>query len=164
MRAVASSEPCSVVNVSRLKSVSGTWRSRPTARLGKASGGGEDLEIGTHLSSRRTEGGTHGRTVASNQGRSQRQPRPSRRAKTRSITSQTGKSAGVVETGGSGRSSHDGRDNITQPEQRTRGLRWWFMTPEAGGADHAHREGKRAPERRRLYQTAHGMGECGLGA
>jgi hypothetical protein len=40
-----------------------------------------------------------------------------------------GKSAGVAETGGSGRSSDEGRDNITRLEPRTRGLRWWFISP-----------------------------------
>ncbi len=93
----------------------------------------------THLSCRRMERGTYGRSAAANQGRSRRQPRPGRRAKTRCITRDPGKSARVFETGGSGCSSDDGRDNITLPEQRPRGPRWPFEWPEAESADNAGR-------------------------
>ena len=106
------------------------------------------------FSSRRRDDGTQGRSVDSKWGRSRGQPRLGRRAKTCRITSDPGKSAGVGETGGSGRSSEEGRDNITRPEPRTRGLRWLFIKPEAGGVDNTHREGKTACERRRLYQTS----------
>src|SRR4029450_5609633 len=119
-----------------------TWRSRPVVTLGKALGGEEVLERCTHTSSRRRGGGTYGRSVVTKQGRSRGQPRPGRRAKTRGITRQSGKSTGVVETGGSGRRSVEGRDNITLPEQRTRGLRWSSRAPEAGGVDNTHRIGK----------------------
>ncbi len=92
----------------------------------------------THLSCRRMERGTYGRRVAANQGRSRWQPRSGRRAKTCGITSAPGKSAGAVETGGSGRSSTDIRDNITLAEPRTRGLRWLCNEPEVGGVDNTH--------------------------
>jgi hypothetical protein len=48
------------------------------------------------------------------------------------ITNVLGKSGGVVETGGSGRSSEDGRDMITLSEQRARGSRRSLSWPEAG--------------------------------
>ncbi len=86
-----------------------------------------------HLSFRRRDDGTQGGSVDPKWGRSREQPRPGRRAKTQRITSEPGKSVGVVETGGSGRSSDDERDNITLSEQRTRGLGWSFIEPEAGG-------------------------------
>ena len=140
------------------------WRSRPVVTLGKALGDEEGPEIRTHTSSRRRGGGTYGRSVVIKQGRSRGQPRPGRRAQTRSITSNAGKSAGVVETGGSGRRSVEGRDNITLLEQRTRGLRWSFRVPEAGGVDNTHRQGKRAGRRRRPYQTADLRGVCRPGA
>jgi hypothetical protein len=46
----------------------------------------------------------------------------SRPARARGISGETVKSAGAGETGGSGRSSEEGRDSITLPEQRTRGV------------------------------------------
>lgn len=97
---------------------------------------GKPLGAGTYLgcrcsSSRRRGDGTEGRSVDLKQGRSRRQPRPGRRAETRGITSAPGKSVGVVETGGSGRSSNDGGDNRTLLEPRTRGLRWSSCRPEA---------------------------------
>ena len=48
------------------------------------------------------------------------------------ITNELGKSGGVVETGASGRSSGDGRDMITLPEQRARGSRWLLSWPAVG--------------------------------
>ena len=93
---------------------------------------------GHRFSSRRRDDGTWGRSTDPKWGRSRGQPRPGRRAKTRGITSHTGKSAGVVETGGSGRTSEDEWDNRTHSEQRTRGLRWLFTEPEAGGVDNTH--------------------------
>ena len=97
---------------------------------------GKPLGAETYLgclrsSSRRRGDGTEGRSVDPKQGRSRRQPRPGRRAQTRGITSEPGKSVGVVETGGSGRSSNDGGDNRTLLEPRTRGLRWSSHRPEA---------------------------------
>src|SRR5215471_11526622 len=111
-------------------------------------------------SSRRRGDGTEGRSVVAKQGRSRRQPRPGRRAQTRGITSAPGKSVGVVETGGSGRRSVEGRDNTTLLEQRTRGLRWSCRAPEAGGVDNPHHKGKRAGRGRRPYQTADLRGVC----
>jgi len=90
-------------------------------------------------SSRRRGGGTHRRSGDPKQGRSRRQPRPGRRAKTRSITSGPGKAAGVSETGGSGRSSEEERDNTTRSEPRTRGLWWSQRRPEAGWSENPTR-------------------------
>jgi hypothetical protein len=87
---------------------------------------------GPRPSSRRRGDGTHRRSGDPKQGRSRRQPRSGRRAKTRRITSAPGKAAGVGETGGSGRSSEEERDNMTLSEQRTRGPRWLPNWPEAG--------------------------------
>ena len=97
---------------------------------------GKPLGAGMYLgclwsSSRRRGDGTQGRSVVAKQGRSRRQARPGRRAQTCGITSAPGKSVGVVETGGSGRSSEDGRDNKTLLEPRPRGLRWLSHWPEA---------------------------------
>ena len=140
------------------------WRSRPVVTLGKALGGEEGPEMSTHTSSRRRGGGTYGRSVVLKQGRSRGQPRSGRRAQTRGITRHPGKSAGVVETGGSGRRSVEGRDNTTLLEQRTRGLRWSCRAPEAGGVDNPHHKGKRAGRGRRPYQTADLRGVCRPGA
>ena len=115
---------------------------------GKPLGAGRQLGY-LRSSSRRRGDGTQGRSVDPKQGRSRRQPRAGCRAQTRGITSAPGKSVGVVETGGSGRRSEDGRDNRTLLERRTRGLRWLFREPEAGGVDHTHRKGKRAGRGRR---------------
>src|SRR5262249_59501828 len=101
----------------------------------------------THASSRRRGGGTYGRSVVTKQGRSRGQPRPGRRAQTRGITRDAGKSTGVVETGGSGRRSVEGRDNRTLPEQRTRGLRWSCRAPEAGGGGYNPPRGQKAGRR-----------------
>ena len=87
------------------------------------------------FSSRRRGDGTHRRSGDPKQGRSRRQPRPGRRAKTCSITSVPGKAAGVGETGGSGRSSEEERDNITRWEPRTRGPWWSQRRPEAGWSE-----------------------------
>lgn len=97
---------------------------------GKPQGAGRQLGY-PRSSSRRRGDSTQGRSVDSKQGRSRRQPRPGRRAQTCGRTSAPGKSVGVVETGGSGRSSEDGRDNRTLLEPRTRGLRWWAHCPAA---------------------------------
>jgi hypothetical protein len=90
-------------------------------------------------SSRRLEDGTYGRIVDPKQGRSRWQPRSGRRAKTHRITSDPGKSGGVFETGGSGRSSAEVRDNITLTERRTRGPRRSLKQLEAWSADNADR-------------------------
>jgi hypothetical protein len=47
------------------------------------------------------------------------------------ITNVLGKAGGAIETGGSGRSSEEERDNRTLSEQRTRGPRWLLKWPEA---------------------------------
>ena len=114
-------------------------RSRPTIMLGKALGCDEVPDKCSHTFSRRMGGGTHGRNVDPKQGRSRRQPRSGRRAKTCRITRDPGKSAGVFETGESGRSSVDARDNTTLAEQRTRGSRRLLERPEARSADNADR-------------------------
>lgn len=164
MRAAASSEHCSVDSSPRQKLVLGSMEEPTRCYSGEGPGGEEGPEICTHTSSRRRGGGTYGRSVVTKQGRSRGQPRPGRRAKTRSITSHAGKSAGVVETGGSGRRSDEGRDNTTLLEQRTRGLRWLLRAPEAGGVDNTHRDGKRAGRGRRRYQTDDLRGACRPGA
>jgi hypothetical protein len=84
------------------------------------------------------DGGTQGRSAETKQGRSRGQPRLGRRAKTQRITSDPGKSVGVLETGGSGRRSDEEWDNRTHLGQRTRGLRGSFNQPEAGGVDNTH--------------------------
>ena len=118
----------------------GYWRSRPALILGKADrDSGKSWRDAPESSSRRMGDGTHGRIVDPKQGRSRWQPRSGRRAKTRRITSDPGKSVGAVETGGSGRSSGDARDTITLAEQRTRGPRWSLERPEAWSADNADR-------------------------
>ena len=89
------------------------------------------------------EGGTQGRSAETKQGRSRGQPRLGRRAKTQRITSDPGKSVGVLETGGAGRRSEDEWDNRTHLEQRTRGLRGSLQEPAAGGVDNTHREASR---------------------
>jgi hypothetical protein len=104
-------------------------------------------------SSRRRGGGTQRRSGDPKQGRSRRQPRPGRRAKTRRITSAPGKAVGVSETGGSGRSSAEEGDNTTRSEPRTRGPWWSQRRPEAGWSEKPTRDGRRAKERRRRYQT-----------
>jgi hypothetical protein len=104
-------------------------------------------------SSRRRGDGTHRRSGDPKQGRSRRQPRSGRRAKTRRITSAPGKAVGVGETGGSGRSSEEEWDNITRSEPRTRGPGWSSRRPEAGWSEKSTRDGRRAKERRRRYQT-----------
>jgi hypothetical protein len=164
MRAVASSEPCSVVNPSRLKSVSGPleepthcytgeglWRWGRTGdkhpSLLPAYGWWHVWKERCHKS---------GKVSVTAQTRSSGKDPPYNQG--------TGKSAGVVETGGSGRISDEGRDNITRLEQRTRGLRWSLQQPEAGGVDNTHRQGRAACERRRLYQTSHPLEECRPGA
>ena len=131
MRAVPSSERCSVVSKSPTEAGVG-WDGGADALFccGKPQGAGRQLGY-PRSSSRRRGDGTPGRSVDSKQGRSRRQPRPGRRAQTYGITSAPGKSVGVGETGGSGRSSKDGRDNRTLLEPRTRGLRWWSHCPEA---------------------------------
>lgn len=98
---------------------------------------GENWRCAPEFFSRRLEDGTYGRITVPKQGRSWGQPRLGRRAKTRCIISDPGKSAGVSKTGGSGRRSKDGRDNITLPEQRPRGRRWSLEWPEAWSADNA---------------------------
>ena len=132
MRAVTSSERCSVVSTSPTEAGVG-WDGGADALFccGKPLGVGRQLGY-PRSSSRRRGDGTQGRSVDLKQGRSRRQPRPGRRAQTCGITSAPGKSVGVVETGGSGRSSEDGRDNRTLLEPRTRGLRWSSDCPEAG--------------------------------
>jgi hypothetical protein len=131
LRAVASSEHCSVV--SKFPTEAGVGWERGADALfccGKPLGAVKCLGY-RRSSSRRRGDGTEGRSVDPKQGRSRRQPRPGRRAQTCGITSGPGKSVGGVETGGSGRSSEDGRDNRTLPEPRPRGLRWSSHRPEA---------------------------------
>jgi hypothetical protein len=115
-------------------------------------------------SSRRRGDGTQRRSGDPKQGRSRRQPRPGRRAKTHCITSAPGKAVGVSETGGSGRSSQEEWDNTTRSEPRTRGPWWSQRRPEAGWSDKPTRDGRRAKERRRRYQTEKAMGVCRPGA
>ena len=95
-------------------------------------------------SSRRRGDGTPGRSVDPQQGRSRGQPRPGRRAQTYRRTRVPGKSTGAIEIGGSGRRSDDGRDNSILQERRTRGPRWSWQPPEAGCADKATCNGKKA--------------------
>jgi hypothetical protein len=97
-------------------------------------------------SSRRRGDGTYGRSTDPKQGRSRGQPRAGCGAKTRGITSDPGKAAGVSETGGSGRSSEEERDNITRSEPRTRGPWWLQRKPEAGWSEKPTRDGRRAKE------------------
>jgi hypothetical protein len=116
---------------------------------------------GPCFSSRRRGDGTRGRSADPKQGRCRPRPRPSRRARTPCITNELGKSGGAVETGGSGRSSVDGGDNITSSERRARGSRWSLLSePEAGWVpERASRirrrdisdEGHVKPRRRRGY-------------
>ena len=94
---------------------------------------------GPRSSSRRRGDGTCGRSTNPKQGRSRGQPRAGCRAKTRGITSEPGKAAGVSETGGSGRSSKEERDNTTRSEPRTRGLWWSPRRPEAGWSENPTR-------------------------
>jgi hypothetical protein len=131
LRAVTSSERCSVVSTSPTEAGVG-WDGGADALLccGKPLGAGRQLGY-PRSSSRRRGDGTQGRSVDAKQGRSRRQPRPGRRAQTCGITRVPGKSVGVVETGGSGCSSEDGRDNRTLLEPRPRGLRWLSYWPEA---------------------------------
>ena len=86
-------------------------------------------------SSRRRGDGTQRRSTDPKQGRSRRQPRPGRRARTCGITSGPGKAAGVDETGGSGRSSEERRNSIPLQERRTRGPWWSRRTPGPGWED-----------------------------
>ena len=131
MRAVPSSERCSVVSKSPTEAGVG-WDGGADALFccGKPQGAGRPLGY-PRSSSRRRGDGTQGRSVDLKQGRSRRQPRLGRRAQTCGRTSAPGKSVGVVETGGSGRRSEEGRDNRTLLEPRPRGLRWWSYWPEA---------------------------------
>jgi hypothetical protein len=101
----------------------GKWRSRLRVLWRKAFGRRDPLGYGLS-SSRRKGDGTQRRSTDLKQGRSRRQPRPGRRAKTCGITSGPGKAAGANETGGSGRSSEEERDNTTRSEPRTRGPGW----------------------------------------
>ena len=115
--------------------------------LGEGLRGWGRLGMCTQPSSRRRGDGTYGRIADPKQGRSWRQPRPGRRARTCCISRDPAKSARVSKTGGSGSSSDDARDNITPVEQSSRGRRWSFEGPEAWSADNAgcHRqEGTRA--------------------
>ncbi len=122
------------------KPVSESRRSRLVPLLRKATGvWGTLWSFVPRSSSRRMGSGTHGRTTDPKQGRSRGQPKSGRRAKTCRITRDPGKSAGVFETGGSGCSSVDARDNTTLAEQRTRGSRRLLERPEAWSADNADR-------------------------
>ena len=124
-RAVASRTPMvSVETLARLKPMSGLLE-EPT-HLGNEEGdrSRDASGIGTCFSSRRRGDGTRGRSADPKWGRSRRQPRPGRRARPPCITNVLGKSGGAAETGGSGRSSVEGRDNITLLERRARGSRW----------------------------------------
>ena len=118
------------------------------------------LNVSTHRSLRRGGSGTWRRGSDSKWGRSQRQPRSGRRAKTLCITRDPGKSERAAEIRRSGRSSDDGRDNITLPEQRTRGPRWRLERPDASSVEntdaqtagrHEGREGAVKPTNLRAY-------------
>ena len=120
----------------------GSWCRRfggadPVMRRGRPWGSGKVWGHAPESSSRRMGDGTYGRIVDPKQGRSWRQPTSGRRAKTRCISSNTVKGAGVTKTGGSGRSSDEVRDNITLAEPRPRGPRWPFERPETWSVDNA---------------------------
>ncbi len=118
------------------------------------------LEMCTRSSSRRWGDGTYGGIADPKRGRSWRQPRPGRRARTCCISRDPVKSARVSKTGGSGSSSDEARDNITLAEQRSRGLRWSFEWPEAWSADNAgcHRqEGNRTTKAMSNQPDSRGM-------
>ncbi len=131
----------------------------PLPTRGRPMGSGEGCwRVAPGSSSRRRGDGTHGRITDPKQGRSWRQPRSGRRAKTCCISSDPVKSAGVSKAGGSGRSSEDGRDNRTLPERRTRGLRWPLERPEAWSADNADRLWQEGTRATKAVSNQHGCG------
>ena len=116
----------------RRQPVSGVLE-EPTHCSNEEGHGSRDLSgHGTCFSSRRRGDGTCERSTDPKQGRSRWQPIPGRRAKASGITNVLGKAGGAIETGGSGRSSDEERDNRTLSERRARGPRWLLKWPEAG--------------------------------